>query len=148
MTVSSATFISDIVLFLKNYLKDNISDPLARDKGFVMTSYPKRETNYPLITIRATNISSRKLGMRSNISFCSFDVEVRIWARDSKESDTITQEVIDSLRQAQYATSGTNEFELFDFKLGSTNSIVEENNEATIHSKVCTYNYKVVLDGS
>lgn len=146
MTVTSSTFISDIILFLRNYLRSSITDPLTRSTGFVFTSFPKTNTTYPLITLKATNISTRKLGMRSDISWCSFNVEVRIWSLSETQADKLTQTVIDTLKDAQYSTTGTTNFELFDFKLNSVNSVVELDNEPTIHSRVCSYTYKVVLE--
>jgi hypothetical protein len=146
MTLTSETFISDIILFLRNYLKDNIDDPLNRSSGFVMTAYPKREVNYPLITLKSVNISSKKLGMRSDSSWCSFDVEVRVWSLSNTECDKLTQKVIECLRTAQYASDGTTNFEIFDYKLDSVNNVVEENGDQSLFSKVCKYNYKVVLE--
>jgi len=146
MVLDPTTFISDTVLFLRNYLRTNITDPLSgRSDGFVMTSYPKRDVQYPLITIKNTAIKTGKLGMSSEVHRADINIEVRVWARNSKECDNLTQQVITSLKNAEYGTNGTSEFGVYDFKLLSTNSVVESEGDNSVHSKVMSYLYLCIL---
>ena len=145
MAITSDTFLSDIILFLRNYLKNNIDDPLNRSSGFVMTSYPKREVIYPLITLKSTGISTTKLGIGSSTNRADVKIEIRVWARNSKEVDNITQEVINDMKDAQYSATGTGNQDIFGFNLASCVPIVELSNDLTIHSKVLEFNYMAVL---
>lgn len=147
MVINADTFISDIVLFIRNYLRTNITDPVSRSSAqFVMTSYPKREVQYPLITIKSTGITTSKLGIGSSTNRADVKIEVRVWSKNSKEADTITQEVINDMKDAQYAVSGTGAENIFGFKLNSCVPIVEDNGDNTVHSKVMEYTYVAILD--
>lgn len=147
MAISSSQFIEDTVLFLRNKLRSSITDPLTgRTEGFVMTSYPKRDVQYPIITVKQTNISTRKLGMVSETHYATLTLEVRVWARNAKECDELSSDVIDYLRDLQYSPNGTDNEELFGFSLTSANPIVEDAGDKTIHSKVLTFEYKCILN--
>jgi hypothetical protein len=144
--VQTATFASDMILFLRDYLRDNITDPLGRTKGFVMTSYPKRDVQYPIITCKITNINSQKLGISSETSLINMDMEVRAWTKESKQAETLTQDIINTLRTAQFGTGGTSEDQMFGFRLNNVNSIVESEGDNSIHSKILSFNYKTILE--
>jgi hypothetical protein len=145
MVLNPSNFISEIVLFLRDYIRTNVSDPITRSEGFVMTAYPKREVQYPIITIKNTNIKTKKLGMSSEISSADVSIEVRVWARNSKECDELTQSVITTLKNAQYGTGSTSEYDIHGFELSSSNSVVETEGDNTVHSKVLNFKYSCVL---
>ena len=144
MTISTSTFLRDILIFLRNDLRSNITDPLSRTKGFVMTSYPEINVRYPIITIKVTNIETRSLGMSSESHWATLNIEIRVWARNEKEKDGLTQEVIDRLRDIQYGTGGTNEEDIYGFRLLSAVPI-EEEGEKTPKSMVMEYQYSAIL---
>lgn len=148
MVVNSSTFISDTILFIRDYLKAQITDPLNRSGGvgFVMTAFPKREQQYPLITIKATNFVTEKLGMQSEVSRLKFNLEVRTWCTNSKQSDEMTQQVIDKMRTYQFDATGTTANAIYGFKLESCNPIVETQGDNTVHSKVCNFSYSEILE--
>ena len=146
MTISSESFISDVIIFLRNLLRDEIIDPITtRTSGFVMTSYPKRNTQFPLITIKQTNIETVHLGMQSEKHWVTFTMEIQVYARNSKEVDTLTQEIIEQLRTNQYGTESTDAEEIHGFEITSVVPIVEETGEQTTHRKVLSVEYKVIL---
>ena len=148
MAVTTATFITDVILFIRDLLKDNITDPIvSRTVGFIMTAFPKRNTQYPLITVRETNIDTTKLGMQSELHLATMQLEVQVYSRNSKEVDTLTQNIIDILRTNQYGTSSTDVEEIHGFIITSVVPIVETEGENTIHRKVISVNYKVILEG-
>ena len=70
MSINSNTFLRDLLSFIKKDLLENITDPLSLEKNkrssdssFVMTSYPQRLVQYPIITIKVPNIRAFRAGM-------------------------------------------------------------------------------------
>lgn len=145
MTISASTFIEDVILFLRDSLRTGITDPLSRSSGWVMTSYPQRKVQYPIITVKQTNIFTQKLGMSSEMQLATITVEVRIWARNAKECDELTSDIIDYLRDFEFAANGTSNEEIHGFVLSSTNSLVETTGDNTVHNKILSFDYKVIL---
>ena len=111
-----------------------------------MTSYPKEPVTYPIITITDRGIiQPSRLGMASEGTVLTIDVEVRIWASNVKERDELTQEVYEYLRTNQLdTTTGLADSGLHDFSLSSAIN-VDEAGEAGIRSKVCEYRFLVVI---
>ena len=144
MTISSTTFIKDIILFLRNDLRTNITDPLSRGSGFVMTSYPEVDVRYPIITLKAVDIDTRSLGMASEQQWATLMIEIRVWARNEKEKDGLTSLVVDRLRQIQYGANGTNEERIYGFRLTSAVPIEEEGSKKP-KSMVMNFEYSTVL---
>ena len=149
MSVSASTFIQDSVIFLRDLLLNGVTDPLGSRSGnfkFVMTSYPERSAKYPLITVKNSNIKADRSGMRSEDMNAALGFEIRIWARNVKERDSLTQAVIDKLRNSQTdATTGSIDFNLFGLSIDSAVDIDEEG-EHGIHSKVLEITYYAYLD--
>ena len=147
MVITSATFVENIVLFIRDLLKTSVTDPLARTSGvgFVMTSYPKRQVQYPIITVKQVNINTNKLGMSSEVHQAIVRLEVRIWARNSKESDELTSDVIEALRTNEYGTNSTDDADIYGFNIKSANELVEDEGDNSIHSKILEVEYKAIL---
>jgi hypothetical protein len=113
-----------------------------------MTSYPKRAVQYPMITIKAANNKTTKLGMNSANVLADVNIEIRTWCNNSKQGDIITGSVVNVLRRAQFdMASGTSINGIYGFALQSNVPIVEEEGDNSIHSHVMTYNYKTILTG-
>lgn len=149
MAIDSATFLSDIVLFLRDLLRANVTDPLSRSGGvgFVMTTYPKRDIVYPVVVLRQSNITTENMGMQSEVIDLSINLEIQVFARNAKECDEISQDIIDTLRTAKFGTGGTVEESIFGLRLTSAIPIIELVGENTIHRKVMTFLYKAILEG-
>jgi hypothetical protein len=143
MVVSSATFISDVLGFIKSDLSNNVTDPIVGSRDtkskWVMTSYPQREVQYPLITIKLINQSANRSGMQTEAMDLEATIEVRVWARNQKEKDTIANSVYKRLRDIQFTASETNN--LHDFRLNSMVEI-DEAGEGTPKSRVINIRYK------
>lgn len=143
--VKVTTFRSDILQFIKEDLMANILDRSegARTKTsrFVMTSYPKRNVVYPLITLQITNISAPRAGMQTTAMDITLQLEARVWANNEKDKDTIADKVFDRLRQIQFTNLGSIDNNLHDFALLSSIPIQEEG-DLGIKSNVATYQYK------
>ena len=141
--ISGPTFISDTLIFTRDILRSNITDPLSRNGSlFVFTSYPQEDVKYPIITVKENGFSQvQRLGMQSEAAEMRLPIEVRVWARNEKEKDTISQNVYHFLKGAQFgAGSITTDAELHDFTLTSTVN-VDEDGRGAIKSKVMEYSY-------
>lgn len=153
MVLQASTFISDSVKFIRNDLGSNITDPISgsRPTGerFVMTSYPKRQVVYPIVTVKNAGIGDdHRLGMRNTGTWTTFNIEVRAWARNEVEKDSLSQQIITRMRSNQYGTSGgslSDDFGLHDYKLLSVVP-VDEDGEAGIKSSVMEFEFKVILE--
>lgn len=143
--VESSTFVRDILYFIKNDLTSNITDPISSSRGskskFVMTSYPSRPVKYPLITIKATNYEATRAGMQTTVMDLTINLEVRIWARNTKERDTLFTSVFNRLRAIQFTSGGSSDNNLHDFNMSSAVEIDEEGDQA-IKSKIIEVVYK------
>jgi len=138
--VNSATFVSDLIILIRDKLKNNIDDPLNRpaSQKFVMTSYPQSAVTYPVITVTDTGSSQEgKLGMGSQGTILRLGVEIRIWARNVKERDTLFNEVHEWLRTNQISGDDLNEANLYDFNLSSVVNV----SEPDVKSKVMEVTY-------
>ena len=150
-SVSSATFLADSIILIRDKLRTNITDPItsSRPSGetFVRTSYPKRAVTYPIITITDRGTTQpQRLGMASEGTLITMDIEIRIWARNVKERDELFQEVYTYLRQNQLnTTTGLSASNLHDFTLQSSVN-VDEAGEAGIKSKVMEVRFLIVIN--
>ena len=146
MTIEAATFVRDILYYIKTDLSSNVTDPIASTRGtkskFVMTSYPSRAVEYPLITIKANNYTAGRAGMQTSAMDMNITIEVRIWARNTKERDTLFTSVFNRLRSIQFtATTGSIANYLHDFNMPSALEIDEEGDQA-IKSKIMEVTYR------
>ena len=140
-SVSSATFLSDTIVLIRDKLKTNISSVSSR----VYTSYPQKNVIYPMISVTDRGITQpTRLGMASEGTVISINVEIRVWARNTKERDEITQEVYNYLRDNQLdSVTGLSDSNLHDFSLLSAINI-DEIGEAGIKSKVMEYKFLII----
>jgi len=149
MAIAASTFISDTITFIRDKLDANITDPIQAGRSsrsrFVMTSYPKKETQYPMISVREAGISQNsQLGMVSEATWINFPVEIRVWARNEKEKDFLSQEIYDYLRLNQLGTGGNVEEGLFDFGLTSSVNVDEDGDNAP-KSRVMTFTFNEII---
>ena len=145
MAVSSATILRDVLFFLKDDLTGQITDPIsskrASNSKFIMTSYPQRQVQYPIVTIKITNVEASRAGMQSTLMDYNFTIELRVWGRNQKEKDEIYQAVLDRLRTIQFtASSGSIANNLHDFNATSAVEIDEEG-KGKPKSRVCEIQY-------
>lgn len=140
-----ATFIRDVLFFIKNDLISNITDPItskrATSSKFVMTSYPERPVEYPLITIKLLNQTATRAGMQTIAMDVTIELEVRVWARNQKEKDELFTKVYDRLRNIQFSTGGSIANDLHDFTLTSGIEI-DEDGKGGIKSRIGQFRYR------
>ena len=150
MAFTAATFLSDSVKFIRNELDDNITDPISGNRAdrdrFVMTSYPKRGVKYPIITVKLENARMQeRTGMQSEGVWAIIPFEVRIWARNEKEKDELSEQVLTFLRENQFGSGGSVEFELHDF-MWLASFDVDEDGEEAVKSRIMQIQYKAEVN--
>lgn len=147
MTVEKSTLLRDVLFFIKNDLLSNITDPISSTRStkskFVVTSYPTRPTEYPVITIKATNVEAKAAGMQSTLQDISITLEIRVWARNEKEKDELYEDVFNRLNSIRFTTStGSSANELHDFRVLSSVEIDEEGEPGkVIKSRIMQISY-------
>ena len=148
MAITTSTFLKNIILFIRDSLRNSITDPISRTTphDFILTAYPKKKVQYPVITIKQTNITSIKMGMQSEVHWVELNLEVRIWAKTSEQSDALTEDVINALRSLEFGTSSTTDEKIYGFTVNSVVPIVEADGDNTVHSKVLEIKYNCILE--
>ena len=146
MTVESATFIRDTLFFIKDSLTSGVTDPISGTRNsqskFVVTSFPNRLTQYPLIVIKLTNYSGTSAGMQTNAMDIIASIEIRAWGRNQKEKDELANDCFIILRDLQFtSTTGSVANYLYDFKLNSAVEVDEEGDNQP-KSRILNIEYK------
>jgi hypothetical protein len=134
--VSSSTLLTDTILWTRDFLKSKLTDPISAKRAsgekWIMTSFPKENVTYPLITVVDDGaVTVKQLGMQSTMQQITFQIQIRIWARNVIERDTLFNNVYDNLRKEQFNSGGSREAELHDFKVISTVNVDDEGENAT-----------------
>lgn len=120
--VTASTFMSESVLWLRDYLLANITDPISasRPSGqkFVMTSHPKRKVTYPLIVVEDEDMPYLgRDGSDSYTQYYNLVMTVTVYGRNVAERDSLFESIANTLRANQAASGGSREKGLFDFTL-------------------------------
>lgn len=150
MAVLASSFIKDTLLWIRDSLLNNVVDPIGRENPneFIFTSYPKQKIMYPVITINDIGIGpSTRLGMGSEEQMIPIRVEIRVWARNTKERDSLAIEVYHWLRENQIGDGDafSQGFKLHNFRLINMRNI-EELGEEGVKSKVMELEYTYITE--
>jgi len=141
--MNRSTLLTDVFSFIKTALA-GITDPIASSRGstssFIMTSYPQREVKYPLITIKCSNFVAPRSGMQTTAQDMRLNLELRIWARNEKEKDSLFIQVQNALADAQFTGSGSVANSLHNFDVLSGIEI-DEPGEQGIKSRILQIKY-------
>ena len=89
---TKSNLLADLFSFIKTSLStitDTISSKRKATSKFIMTSYPQKETQYPLITIKCTNYQAPRSGMQTTAQDIKLTIEIRIWATNEKQKDDL-----------------------------------------------------------
>ena len=139
--ISSSKFLSDAIIFLRDKILENVNDPLQLKRGnekFVLTEYPQRQVIYPVITITdAGSIQEGRLGMSSQGTIIRLTIEIRVWARNVIERDSLFNKIHEYLRTNQIYDDDISGANLHDFSLGNVVNVSEEN----VKSKIMEVNF-------
>jgi len=149
MAIETATFLVDTIFYIKNQLLSNITDPIVttRPAGqvFVLTAYPKRPVVYPIITVVDDSINDESLGQGSEQRRVTITLEVRIWGRNAKERDQLSQNVYNHFRDIELtASTGTAASNLHAFKIISMVNVPEGGERGTQSKKIMLQYYAIV----
>ena len=156
MSIADATLLTDATLELRHILASGCTDPglcasgsRSASSSYIMTSYPKKPSQFPFIIIQDDNISDERLGAGNEASKVNLTFKVDIFSTkvgyDATGRDRIWNNVYDTLRTNQLGTSpvsGTHLIGLHDFKLLNTWNMDEPGIEG-VHRKIARvrYNY-------
>jgi hypothetical protein len=147
MAVSSATLLHDSVVYFRDLLLNNVTDPKTsqRPSGykFCMTSFPERRVFYPIVTVGAELSPDYNLGMRSENSMITVNITVRIYSKSTKERDELADAVYDFLRGYQLGTSETIDTGLYNFRLVNMTPMDEPGPDG-IHQMIIEFRYEYV----
>lgn len=147
MTVNSATLVSDSILFLRTLLRTNVTDPISStrpsDSKFVVTAFPERVVYFPLITIKAIGGGTTSKYVGTQTQKVNVTAEIRVWARNEKEKNTIADDVYDALRTFQTASTGTVDYEMYNFTFTLVGD-VDENDKGAPKSRILQASYQVI----
>ena len=151
MAVTDTTIISNTVLYIRDLLLNNITDPKQSVRPatskFVMTEFPKRQVStYPVIIVEQARFSTAPLGMASNNQFTSIGLRITIFSLSPKQSDTLTQDVYNVLRTKQEtASTGSIANNLVDFQVTNvSNPPPEPVGGYSIYTKIIDIDYNYV----
>lgn len=140
-----STLLRDLLYFVKNDLSSSITDPIDDKRSatsrFVMTSYPLRKTEYPLITVKIPNLTADRSGMQTTTLDIIMTLEIRIWARNEKEKNNLYEDILDRLANIQFTASGSVENDFHDFSVLSSTEIDEDGDQG-IKSRILQVQYK------
>lgn len=150
--VNTETFLADATIFIRDQLLANVTDPISGtrpgDSKFCTTSFPERKAVYPFIVVRVTNFPvAQRLGVGSEMHEMEIVYEIRVWARNVKEREEISQEALNHLRDIEHATGGTIDAELHDFTPLNSFPVdeVKEDGRGGKRSRVMTVQYSFIF---
>ena len=142
--VESATIQRDTIFFIKDLLDGLVTDPISSSRPanqkFILTAYPQRRTQYPVITIKLINQEAPiQLGFQAEAMPVVITAEIRCWGRTTKERDDMADSTFSVLRTNQIGSSGESQAnDLHDLKLLSEVEVNEPNGPK---SKLLTISY-------
>jgi len=131
MVISSETIVHDVTEFLVSLIDNNVTDPiLARRSGnskFVLSSYPSRITEYPFVSVIVESPDTQEKFIGTQTQRVTITAEIRVWARNVKERDELSDEIYNTLRIKQTAAGGSVSENLSDMEYTHIGDINEEN---------------------
>jgi len=151
MVVSGSTILHDSVLKIRAIIASGTTDPISGTRSsaskFVMTSFPSRYVQYPVITVEGNKTRDERMGTQTQTMRSDLLFTVNIWSKNVKERDTLADAVYQSLKTSQMGTqagwTGTQLDGLYDLKFLGENNIDEEG-KAGIHRKRMNFGYFVI----
>ena len=145
--INGSAIVHDSTIFLRDTLLNNVTDPISGARSsnsrFVMSSYPERPAEYPMITVKANINGDAMLGISSESRQVGISFETRIWARNQKEKDEIADDVYDTLRTYQLDTNESVANGLYGFRIVNMFDL-DEAGKGAPKSKVIEGRYFVI----
>lgn len=142
--VATGSILRSSITYLRSVIASGVSDPITATRNsnssFVVTNFPDKDVNYPLIVLSNDLSSSSKMGLYSEGLKHPLRLSVDIFSKTVKQRDQLTDDVFHVLRTN---SSGTKAQGLYDFKLLSTASLDEPGKEG-IHRKNMEFSFLFV----
>jgi len=151
MTVSGSTILHESILKIRDLIALGVTDPISgtrsSDTKFVMTAFPDRKVEYPMITVEGNKVSDERMGTNTQVMRSDIRCVVNVWTKSTKQRDTIPDAIYQTLKTSQMGTqagwTGTELNGLYDFKFFGENNIDEEGQKG-IHRKRIEFGYFVI----
>lgn len=145
MAVQSVSIIHDSVTKLAAVIASGVTDPVSSRTGtskFVMTSFPQRDVQYPLITVKHEAGRSSPMGMNTESQEHIEEFRISVFSRDALRMDAIAGSAINAIRTTQFSgTVGLIANNLHDFRvIGGAQ--FDEPGEMGIHRKDIVISYR------
>lgn len=122
--------------FIRDLLAGKITDPLtgrSGDSKFVITSYPDRSVQYPVITVQQQNLSNEPAGVGTTETHIKLGMEINVWTKNVEQRDQLAGSVLAVIEQNRLgviAASG-----LFSNRINNITQLDEEG-KAGVHRAV------------
>lgn len=151
MVINTTSFVKDATLLIRDRLASNITDPIASGRSseskFVLTAFPHKTVNLPHIVVQITGMRTTVLGQASEMVRLDANMEVRVWARRISERDSLSQDVIEYLRDNTLTvTTGFADQEMHDLSLDSSQPVDDPEPEGA-KSMVLNFSFFAILGG-
>lgn len=150
MTVSGSTILHDSVLKVRALIASGVTDPISATRWtasgckFVVTSFPDRLVQYPVITVQGHRLLDERMGTQTQAMKTPVRLVVNVWSKATKERDTLADAVYQTLKTSQMGTgagwTGTELDLLYDFHLINEFDI-DETGMRGIHRKYMEFSY-------
>jgi len=142
MSISSDTLIHDVTVYIRDLLRDNITDPKQAtrpsDSRFITTAYPSRSVFLPHIIVYQVGGNLIRLGVPNLLFTYSVVYTIDVLSKSMKECDELTDSVIKTLKDN---ANTLRDVGLYNMKIESItdNPVDEETHRKTIQVSFSTY---------
>ena len=141
MTINTISYLPDTLLWIKDTISGNITDPglssgtRPGNSRFVVMSHPDRPYATPMISVGpGAGMALDRLGMQTDNANILIPFEVRIWSHSTLQRDQLAGSVVNVLRQSQISAfaNGSSAVDQNLVDLNITNMfVINEPNDAT-----------------
>ena len=131
--INRSKAIKDTVLLVRDVLASGITDPISATRSstskFVVTSWPERITQYPIITVEQQGWSAGYLGMGTTDTLSKVGLELNVWTQKVEQRDSLAGSVLAVIETTRTALVASG---LHDLRWTNVSSINAEG-KAGIH---------------
>ena len=149
-TLDKSKFLHDSIIYLRDYLNANITDPEAGNRGkarFVMTAYPEHPTKYPLLIVYQTSMPGRLISIGQSSMVYDEGLTVDVLSFETKQRDQLTDEVLYALHNG-FSSFSSYKMEFAGIgNVSDTGSfqVAEGGAKKTVHRKTIETRWKIYV---
>lgn len=122
--VNNVSLVKDSILALRGLIASGVTDPISASRAgssaFVMTSWPDRPVQYPVIILDWRIGESTRMGAKTEAQMIPITIEAHIRAKATDTRDGLAGSLIEAIRTFQYdnsPASGTINQDLNHFRI-------------------------------